>query len=197
MTGTFESGKRCGWIAAALWAALCSLHNALPYLHVRDDSCQTMFSSLDQGVDWNNHTFMPQTSWGDQWRYVELHDVAIEGDARDEREAMLSEWLSAPSHAFNMEALRVVNAQLCEAHRISFSYRAVDVPASHALIGASVHSRDEVRTRFRAATPFAHVEDACRESRWSSPNRLIPVRLFETDFPVRETSEQSPLVEQP
>lgn len=196
MTGTSESGKRCGWIAGALWAACCALHNALPYAHLRDDSCQTMFSSLDQGADWNNHLFMPQLSWGDQWRYVELQQVAIEGDARDERDAMLSEWLEAPSHAFNMEALRVVNAQLCEAHRVSFSFRPIEVPASHALIGASVHARDEVRTRFRAATPFVQVADACRDPLWSAPHRWIPVRLFETDFPLRETSEQS-LAEQP
>ena len=186
MTGTLESGTRSAWIASALWGALWSLHNALPYVQVRDDSCQTMFSSLDQGADWNNHVFMPQASWGDLWRYVELNEVEVTADARDERDAMLAEWLSVPSHAFNMEALRVVNARLCEAHGVSFSYRPVEVPASHALIGASLHTRDEVRSRFRAATPFVHVADACSDARWSAPHRLIPVRLYETDFPLVE-----------
>jgi hypothetical protein len=184
MTGTSDSGNRYALIAGALWAAFWSLHNALPYLQMRDDSCQTMFSSLDQGADWNNHVFMPQHAVGDLFRYVELRDVTVTDDARDARDRMLTDWLSVPSHAFNMEALRVTNANLCEAHRVSFRYRTLDVPRAHALIGATLEARDEVRTRLRAATPFVAVEDACSEPRWSSPHWLIPVRLYETDFPL-------------
>lgn len=184
MTETADSAKRYALLAGGLWAACWGLHNALPYLLLRDDSCQTMFSSLDQGTDWNNHVFMPQFAVGDLYRYVELRDVTITGEARDERDWMLSTWLSVPSHAFNMEALRVVHARLCEAHRVSFHYRALDVPRSHAMIGATLHARDEVRMQLRAETPFVYVADACSDPRWSSPHMLIPVRLYETDFPL-------------
>lgn len=186
MTGTSDSGKRYALGAAALWASFWVLHNALPYVQLRDDSCQTMFSQLDQGANWNNHVFMPQTAFGDLYRYVELREVTVTEDARHERDWLLIEWLRAPSHAFNMEALRVANAQLCEAHGVSFSYRTLDVPRSHAMIGATLRARNEVRTHLRAETPFEHLEDACSDARWSSPHTLIPVRLYETDFPLAE-----------
>lgn len=145
-------------------AALLALNDALPYVGLRDDSCQTMFSSLEWGEDWNNHFFVPQRAVSDAWAYLDLRDVAIEPPAGDRRSRFVAEWLEAQGREHNTEAVRVAVDQLCAmGHRVSFAARRSD-------------RRDQRFTRH---------EDACGVPTLSAPHRWLPVRVYETDVPVQ------------
>jgi hypothetical protein len=170
-------GERTARWAIGAWALLWIGHDALPYLGLRDDSCQTMFSSLEWGLgeggrSWNNHLVVPQHMVGDLWTALELSDVSVEGEPRDARERALVRWLRQPDRALNAEALRVVVDQLCEAHRVSFSYRRrLGEPSGDWGLP-------------RVDTPLVRVDDACGDPALAEPHRWVPVRLFETDYPI-------------
>lgn len=139
--------------------AVVSLHDLLPYVGLRDDSCQTMFCGLEWRADVNNHWFMPQRALADSWSYLTEVEVDV-SPAPGEHARRLVRWLEQPERELNMEATRVVVAQLCGAgHRVAMRYRRVGDPTAR-------------------STP-----DACREPSLSAPRSLVPVRLYETDFP--------------
>jgi hypothetical protein len=145
--------------AIAFGALLClalTVNNLLPYLGVRDDSCQTMFSGLDWAAESNNHLFVPQHAVSDLWRY--WYDVRVELDPpapEHGRVADLRGFLDQPTRRLNDEAVRVVVRQICErGHVVRLTRRA---------------ARDaEVEV----------IEDACADPRLA-PRWWIPVRLYE------------------
>jgi len=161
------------------WAVLWAVNDALPYVGLRDDSCQTMFSSLEWGVgpdgrSWNNHLVVPQHMVSSLWSYLEVREVRITGEARDARERALVRWLSREGYALHVEAVRVVVSQLCEHHTISLEVRTrVAVPSGGWGPAGPLEQ-----------APFERIEDACAEPDLSEPHVLIPVRLFETDYPL-------------
>lgn len=143
-----------------------TLNNLLPYVGLRDDSCQTMFSSLAWWEHGNNHLFMPQRMLSDLWAYRYDVEATLQpppegyGRARD-----LERWLKQPNRALNTEALRVVLRQLCDrGHRVSLTW---------------TDRRGPDRRPHRRSAP-----DACADPSLSSPHGWIPVRLYETDFEV-------------
>ena len=69
-------GRKMGWAVAAV-ALLLTANNCLPYLGVRLDGCQTMFSGLAFTEASNNHLLIPQRT---------ISDV---GDCRGRREGPL------------------------------------------------------------------------------------------------------------
>lgn len=142
-------------------AVLLAGNDALPYLGLRDDSCQTMFSALHWDERRNNHLFVPQRAVSDLWAYLVVTDVAIEPPPGSEREALVAEWLTRPGRLRNTEALRVAVRTLCDGgHRV----------------GMTVHRSD-------LDDPVVRHEDACAVSALSRPNALLPVRVYETDVP--------------
>ncbi len=148
----------------AYLVALCALqtaHNLLPYVGLRDDSCQTMFCGLEWGAHWNNHHFMPQRMVGDLWAYhTDVEATLAPAPPPGSRAAHLARWLNQEDRALNTEATRAVIHQLCAGgYRVRLRYR------------------DAIGRDLREA------EDACREPALSEPAWWIPVRLFETDLP--------------
>jgi hypothetical protein len=145
------------------WGVLLAANDALPYVGLRDDSCQTMFCGLEWGERWNSHLFVPQWALSDLWAYLDVTDVEITPAPRGARHEAIARWLRLPERDRNTEAVRVAVAQLCEAgHEVSLSTRRTD--GQHELV---------------------HHPDACAEPALSSPHRWIPVRLYETDIPRR------------
>lgn len=140
---------------------LLSINNLLPYAGARDDSCQTMFSSLDWWEGGNNHLYMPQRMLTDAW--ASWTDVRVELDPPVEghgRVRDLRDWLQQERRALNTDAVRAVVGQICErGHRVRMTYR----PAVH---GSSPRT----------------VEDACAVPELSRRRWWIPVRRYETDF---------------
>ncbi len=174
-----SGGERAARWAIACWALLWIGNDALPYVGLRDDSCQTMFSSLEWGVgpdgqSWNNHLVLPQRMVSSLWSYLEVRQVRIAGEPRDARERALVQWLSRERHALHVEAVRVVVAQLCEHHTISLEARTrLAVPSGAWGPPGPIEQG-----------PFVPVADACSDAELSQPHALIPVRLFETDYPL-------------
>lgn len=143
---------------------LCSLqaaNNLLPYVGLRDDSCQTMFCGLEWWPRRNNHFFVPQRMVGDLWAYhTDVHAELIPPPEGPGRAQYLSDWLGQEDRALNTEATRAVIAQLCaRGHAVRMSY-----------VEAVSGDRREV-------------DDACEVPSLSEPSWWIPVRLYETDFP--------------
>ncbi len=140
---------------------LLSLNNLLPYGGMRDDSCQTMFSSLDWWEGGNNHLYMPQVmlsdAWG-SWTDVEVQlDPPVDGYGRVRD---LEQWLNQEKRALNKEAVRTVVSQICaRGHRVAMTYR----PSVH---GSQSRS----------------VDNACDVPELSQRRWWIPVRRYETDF---------------
>lgn len=146
-----------------LLGALLIANNLLPYFGLRDDSCQTMFSSLEWGEGENNHLFMPQYALSDGWAY--RVDVEVSLDPQPEQDGhddMLLRWLQQSDRALNTEAIRVVLDQLCRRRRVSMRWRMRDDPE------------------------FYESEDACADDALSSPTG-VPFRLYETDFRVADS----------
>lgn len=150
-------------------ASLLAINDSLPYVGLRDDSCQTMFSGLEWSERSNNHFFVPQHALSDVWSYVDVRDVRIEPAPGERRLRFVAEWLERPDRRRNTEALRVAIDQLCaEGHRVGL----------------------EVRPSHRALEePFVHHADACRVASLSAPHRWLPVRVYETDLPALELGE--------
>jgi len=171
-------GERAARWAIALWALLWIVNDSLPYVGGRDDSCQTMFSSLEWGVGsdgsgWNNHLVVPQHMLFDAWANVELRDVVVAGEPRDARERALVRWLTRAGRDRNVDAIRVVLSQLCRTHAVSLAYRTEPVTPS-----GDWGPREPV-----VPPPFGPVHDACADPWVSAPRSWLPVRLYETDFP--------------
>lgn len=162
--------------AIALWALLWIAHDALPYVGGRDDSCQTMFSSLEWGVGasgraWNDHYLVPQRMVFDRWVLLEVDEVVIEGAPVDARDRALAAWLMRPTRLRSLDAVRVVVAQLCERHAVSLRHRQHGVVPTGAWGEPPGHAP-------RVTSP-----DACADP-LLAPDWWIPVRLYETDFEV-------------
>jgi len=151
--------KRRLRIAYVVFATLLVTNNTLPYLGMRDDSCQTMFSSLRWSEDGNNHVFMPQAMVGDMWDYYVDVQAELDPPPPDHgRTKTLFMWLNRNDRALNTEAMRVVVRQLCDfGHRVSLSH--------------AVKGLDERVT----------VADACDDPRYSRPHRWLPFRIYESD----------------
>lgn len=148
-------------LLVALWAGLLAANNALPYLGLRDDSCQTMFCDMAWGRDWNTHYFIPQHAVSDVWASLEIADVVIEPSPRSRRDQALARWLTEPDRLRNTEAVRVALWQLCGAgHRVSLAARRAD--GEHA---------------------FVEHDDACAVRSLSAPHLWVPVRLYAPDEP--------------
>jgi len=147
------------------WVVLLAANNALPYVGLRDDSCQTMFCDMAWGQDWNTHLFMPQRMASDLWADLEIADVEIAPPPASARLRAVARWLTRPGRLRNTEAVRVVLWQLCRAgHRVALAARRADGDA------ASVHH-----------------QDACAVPALAAPHLWIPVRLYDTDRPMPET----------
>jgi len=150
-------------VVVAGWVLLVAANDLLPYVGLRDDSCQTMFSGLEWGERWNTHLFFPQHAVSDVWAYLEIAEVEITPTPAEPRLVAIAAWLSRPDRDRNTEAVRVAVAQLCQAHlHVGFASRRTD--GEH---------------------PLLRHDDACREPALSSPHRWLPVRLYETDIPHR------------
>jgi hypothetical protein len=148
-------------VTLAAWITLLAVNDALPYLGLRDDSCQTMFSSLEWTARSNNHLFVPQYALSDQWLYLDVRDVEIQPLPTERFARYAAEWLTAPARLRNAEAIRVAAFRLCTAgHQVSFSVRAEHDPG-----------------------PPRSIADACADPTYSRPRAWIPVRLYETDEP--------------
>ena len=155
--------RRLG-VAVACWALLIAANDSLPYLGLRDDSCQTMFCSMGWGQDWNSHFFVPQITLSDLWASWDTREVEIEPWPTEQRLRYVAEWLADDAREKSTESTRVVVDQLCSAgHRVSFWAR------------RSVHEGDP------PAEPYVHYADACSVPMLSAPHRWIPVRLYDTD----------------
>ena len=147
----------------ALGALLC-LNNLLPYVGLRDDSCQTMFSGLRWSDEGNNHHIAPQHMLSDLWDYYTDVHAELDPPAPEHGRAEgLERWLNQEERELNTEAVRAVVRQLCDrGHRVSLRYR--------------------LRERtFRS-------DDACREPRLSEPHAWIPIRLFDSHIALRPES---------
>jgi hypothetical protein len=181
-SASVHRAERAARWGIGLWVLLWVLNDALPYVGGRDDSCQTMFSSLEWGVGpdgraWNNHLLVPQAMWLDAWIVLELEDVRIEGAPIDARDRSLAGWIERDDRARSLEAVRVVIGQLCDRHDVALRYRR-HWPRPSGEWGAA-----------RAADPFVHVSDACADPFLSSPAWWVPVRRYETDFPLPPAAE--------
>jgi hypothetical protein len=153
--------------AAIGWAGLLAINNSLPYLGLRDDSCQTMFCDMAWGRDWNTHYFIPQHAVSDVWASLEVTEVVIEPAPTSRRSRALARWLTAPDRGRNTEAVRVAIWQLCgEGYRISLEARRTD--GEHA---------------------FVHHADACAIEALAAPHLWVPVRLYATDNPLPSEPE--------
>jgi hypothetical protein len=149
-------------ITIAVWASLLALNDSLPYLGLRDDSCQTMFSGLEWSERGNNHAFVPQHAVSDVWAYVETSELEI-SPPPSARLAQIADWLERPGRVRNTEALRVAIRQLCDGGvRVSLTTQRID-----------------------GGEPVRHA-DACSDPSVSSPHAWVPVRLYETDLPTPE-----------
>lgn len=150
-------------LVVAAWVGLVVSNDVLPYLGLRDDSCQTMFSGLEWGERWNNHLVFPQYALSDVWAYLDVEDVVVTPAPETPRLRAIARWLARPDRDRNTEAVRVAVAQLCDAgHHVALSARRTD--GEH---------------------PLATHADACAEPALSSPHRWVPIRLYETDIPRR------------
>lgn len=150
--------RRLGAFVVTL-SALLAANNLLPYVGLREDSCQAMFSGLSPKRTSNNHFFMPQRSLGDHWQYLREVRVEVDPPPGTERTAYLAGWLGREDRRLNTDAVRAVVWQLCrEGHEVRLSYR------------------DPISDRIERDG------DAC-EGRFGSPSWWIPVRLYETDVP--------------
>ncbi len=148
--------------AIAVWAGMLAINNSLPYLGLRDDSCQTMFCDMAWGEDWNTHYFIPQHAVSDVWASLEIRDVVIDPPPETRRARALARWLTEPDRVRNTEAIRVAIWRLCgEGHSVSLDARRTD--GEHAL---------------------EHYDDACAHDALSAPHLWVPVRLYATDTPV-------------
>lgn len=177
-----RSGERAARFAIGAWALLWACNDSLPYFGGRDDSCQTMFSSLEWGLtpdgrSWNNHLLLPQQMAFDAWLNIELRDVEIEGDARDARERALYRWIQRPGRDRNIDAVRVALDRLCEHHTVRLSYRRELMPPSA-----------EWDTTHWEPEAFGPTIEACEDATLGSPRWWVPVRLFETDMPSLDAS---------
>ncbi|MEM9071699.1 MAG: hypothetical protein AAGE52_24535 [Myxococcota bacterium] len=144
----------------ALLAITLSANNLLPYLGLRDDSCQTMFSSLHWSDEGNNHLYMPQHMVSDIWSgYVDVSatlDPPPEGYGRVKD---LHDWLSQENRVLNTEAVRVVVRQICDrGHAVALRYRR------------------------SPEGPLEEAANACGEPTLSEPHWWVPIRLYETDY---------------
>jgi hypothetical protein len=149
--------KRLG-VFVAIVCTLLFANNLLPYVGLRDDSCQTMFSGLDWSDRWNNHVFMPQRALSDRWSWLEGVDVEVEPAPRDPRSAHLARFLDRSDRRLNIDAVRAALSQLCaDGHRVRLEHR-------------------------RGARVIRHA-NACDHDHLSRRARWIPVRLYETDLP--------------
>ncbi|MCA9605358.1 MAG: hypothetical protein KC619_07175 [Myxococcales bacterium] len=150
------------------WIALLSLalivNDLLPYVGLRDDSCQTMFSGLEPEEASNNHYLAAQRTWSDIGRYYTDVSATLEPPPEPyTRAADLHAFLQQPERELNAEAVRVVVRQLCDrGHRVDLRYR----------------DRRVAR----------HAPDACGEPALSRPHAWIPVRLHDSHIPRRPGS---------
>lgn len=144
-------------------ATLLVANNLLPYVGLRDDSCQTMFSGLEWYPAENNHYLMPQVMVSDIWRfYAEVHAELGPPAPEFGRAADLLAWLNRPGREKNAEAVRAVVRQLCDrGHRVAVSYR--------------LARGDEAST----------AANACDVPMLSDPHDAVPVRLYASDYPLR------------
>lgn len=139
-------------------ASLQITNNLLPYVGMRDDSCQTMFSGLSWQERSNNHLFMPQRMLTDLWVFY----IDVEARVHPEPEGRSRElvhWLRRDDIQHNAEAVRVAVEQLCE--------RGYDVRLSYRPVGGELTTN----------------ADACADPRLSSPHSWIPVRLYDSHYP--------------
>lgn len=152
--------RRALFAAVAIVGALQVTNNSLPYIGLRDDSCQTMFSGLSWQERSNNHLIAPQRMLSSLWIfYIEL-EVEVTPAPRAGREADLVEWLHRDGIQHNDEAIRVAVRQLCDAgHAVRMSRRPV------------------------AGGPVQRTDDACADPRFSDPHSWIPVRLYDSHYP--------------
>ena len=153
--------RRLGLTLALLLGGLLA-NNLLPYLGVKDDSCQAMFSKLDYGdgvSKGNNHLFVPQAWVTDLWDgWFDVRATLDPPAPKDSFAGQLQGWLNTPERQLNREAVRVVVWQLCG-------------------LGHEVHLSMEDRL----GRPFRG--PACAEPSLSRPHLWIPVRLYEPSAP--------------
>lgn len=151
----------------AVWAGLLACNDTLPYFGLRDDSCQTMFSGLDWGDDYNNHFFLPQRMRTDFWASWQTRAVRVEPWPTERRLRFVAEWLADDDREHGTEATRAAIDQLCRAgHSVALEARRAARPNDP-------HRGPEA--------PFERFDDACVVPVLAAPHRWIPVRLFDTD----------------
>jgi hypothetical protein len=140
--------------------ALFAAHNLLPYLGIRWESCQTMYSGLRTGRSTNNHLFMPQWSLSSVNTYyrvgtLEVHPPPAESDAPEIR-SLGDAIKQLPGVVVNDEALRRIVDTACRARRrVKLAYSSVE-----------------------GERMAVSLNDACGDPRFQ-PRRWLPVELYD------------------
>lgn len=156
--------RRAMAIATTVWAGLLAVNDSLPFFGLRDDSCQTMFSDMEYGADWNTHWLVPQHAVSDVWASLDVRDVHIAPEPAEPEAMAVARWLTRADRVRNTEAVRVAVWQLCRrGHRVALDVRRTD-----------------------GAHPLVHHDDACAVPELAEPHLWVPVRLYDTDGPAPE-----------
>jgi hypothetical protein len=139
---------------------LFAAHNFLPYLGLRWESCQTMYSGLRTGRWGNNHLFLPQWSVSSINTYyrvaeIEIHPPPAASDPSELR-SLGDAIKQLPDVVVNDEALRRIVQTACQANRrVKLDYHTVE--------------GDRIAVS---------LDDACRDRRFQ-PRRWFPVELYD------------------
>jgi hypothetical protein len=158
-----RSDRRCKRLLPAMicliWG-LFAVHNFLPYLGVRWESCQTMYSGLRTGRSGNNHLFLPQWSLSSVNTYYRVAALEIQPPPTASDPAELRSLGDAikqlPDVVVNDEALRRIVHTACRAKR-----------------RVKLDSRTVEGDRIAVS-----LEDACGDPRFQ-PRRWFPVELYD------------------
>jgi hypothetical protein len=139
---------------------LFATHNFLPYLGLRWESCQTMYSGLRTGRSGNNHLFVPQWSLSSVNTYYRVATLEIQppptASDPSELRSLGAAIKQLPDVTVNDEALRRIVHTACRANRrVKLDYRTVE--------------GDRIAVS---------VDDACRDPRFQ-PRRWFPVELYD------------------
>lgn len=154
-------------VAIVAVGLLQGTNNLLPYVGMRDDSCQTMFCGLDWHERSNNHYFMPQHMLTDLWIFYIDVDAEVTPEPTG-RERDLTQWLKRDGIQHNTEAIRVAVRQLCDAgYSVRLSYR-------------------------RQGGELQEAADACEVPHLSEPHSFVPVRLYDSHYPFPFPPEGEP-----
>jgi hypothetical protein len=144
-------------IMVVAWVAF-AIHNFLPYLGLRWQSCQTMYSGLRTGRTTNNHLFVPQWSLSSVNTYYRV--------ARFE--------LDPPVPASETSDLRFIPEAIKDLSNVVVSDEGL-----RRIVHNACRARRTVRLDYRTMEgDRVTLDDACLDSRFQ-PRAWLPVELYD------------------